>query len=103
MHRVPNVEEGNRDQELSVMISSKNGLKSLVVKIFREGKSVMNIKAHHAEQTEASRFHGLPKLAKKKKFMDVSTHYSADKMVKNSPKGKPTNKMDKYKSMLAHS
>lgn len=55
------------------------------------------------QNTEASRFHGLPKPAKKKKFMDVSTHYSADKMVKNSPKGKPTNKMDKYKTMLAHS
>lgn len=102
LHRVPNVEEGNRDQELSVVISSANGLKSSVVKISREGRSAMNSKAHHPEQTEASRFHGLPKPAKKK-FMDVSTHYSADKRVKNSPKDKPTNKMDKNKTMLAHS
>lgn len=63
----------------------------------------MNSKAHHVEETEASRFHGLPKPARKNKFMDVSTHYSADNMVSNSPKGKPTNKMDKYKTMLGHS
>lgn len=47
--------------------------------------------------------HGLPKPTKKKKFRDISTNYSTDKMVKNSLKGKPTNKMDKYKTMLAHS
>lgn len=102
LHRVPNVDKGNRDQELSVVISSKNGLKSSIVKISKEGRNAMNSKAYHVEQTEASRFHGIPKPAKKKKFMDVSTHYSVAKMVKNSPKGKPTNKMDKYNTMLAH-
>lgn len=103
LHKVPNVEEGNRDQELSVVISFANGLKYLIVKIFREGISAMNRKSHHAQKIEASRFHGIPKVADKKKFMDISTHYFVDKMVKKSTKGRSTNKMAKYKRMLAHS
>eukprot|EP01018_Ginkgo_biloba_P018815 Gb_04223 [translate_table: standard] len=102
LQKIPNVEEGKKVQELSAVMSSVKDLKySAPMKSFRDGGSAMNNKANRAGlKNEGSKVtFGVPKAAKKRKFMDVSRHYAADRMARSSPERNATSKMDKSKAL----
>lgn len=105
MQKIPNIEEAKKMHELNAVMSfSKDKFLTAAKSLTDDGNSA-SIKVNQIGlQTEGSKVvFGVPRQAKKRKFMDVSKHYVADTVVRNFPDGKSSGKVDIPKSSVFNS
>lgn len=96
MQKIPNIEEARKTQELNAVMSfSKDKFLTAGKSLTDDGSSAGPKVNQMGLQTEGSKVvFGIPRHAKKRKFMDVSKHYVADTMARNIPDGKSSGKID---------
>ncbi|XP_057828470.2 uncharacterized protein LOC131039690 isoform X2 [Cryptomeria japonica] len=105
LQKIPNLEEAKKMQELNALMASGKDKSLTNVKNSSFDGSLAGIRVNQLGlQKEGSKvIFGVPKPTKKRKFMDVSKHYVADKMTRNSPDMKYSSKFDKQKLPISHS
>lgn len=102
MQKIPNIEEARKTQELNAVMSFSKDKFLTAGKSLTDDGSSAGIKVNQIGlQTEGSKVvFGIPRQAKKRKFMDVSKHYVADTMTRSISDGKSSGKIDIPKSSV---